>query len=65
MSELGHSRRFELGPATSGLLRGADILGGSRHVPKVPEPEVSAGAASAWRRPGDICQSRVKYNNGV
>jgi hypothetical protein len=40
MSELGHSRRIDRAPFTSGLPRLADILRVSRHVSKVPATEV-------------------------
>src|ERR1700722_2616019 len=36
----GQSRHFDPLPAISGLVRGADILGGKRHVSNVPEEEV-------------------------
>jgi hypothetical protein len=36
MSELGHSRRFDGRPATSGLPRSADIRRVRRHVSNVP-----------------------------
>jgi hypothetical protein len=36
MSEMGHSRRFERPPFTSGLPRQADVFSVHRHVAKVP-----------------------------
>src|SRR6266568_7220895 len=42
MSEVGHSRRFDCPPATSGLPRLADILSVRWHVAKVPGHKVAA-----------------------
>jgi hypothetical protein len=38
---MGQSRHFDRTPLTSGLPRLADILWVSRHVSKVPKPEVA------------------------
>jgi hypothetical protein len=37
----GQKRRFDSLPITSDLARSTDILGGSRHVAKVPEADVT------------------------
>jgi hypothetical protein len=42
MSELGQSRHFDRAPLASGLRRLADILKVSRHVSKVPNPDIAA-----------------------
>jgi hypothetical protein len=42
MSELGQKRRFDLLPATSGLLRTTDIIRAGQHVSKVPTGDISA-----------------------
>jgi hypothetical protein len=42
MSEMGHSRRFDRPPVTSGLPRLADILSVRWHVSKVPRHEIAA-----------------------
>ena len=47
MSEMGQKRRFEPGPATSGLTRLADIFSVRRHVSEVPLAEVSGTCASS------------------
>jgi hypothetical protein len=39
---LGHSRRFDFPPMTSGLPRRTDILKFRRHVSKVPYPDIRA-----------------------
>ena len=61
---LGHSRRSDRAPFTSGLPRLADILWVGRHVSNVPEPEVRlaysiTSAARAQRR-----QDRESENLG-
>jgi len=42
MTGLGHSRRIERAPFTSGLPRLADILRVGRHVSKVPTSDMAA-----------------------
>ncbi|MDB5605880.1 MAG: hypothetical protein JWP25_2780 [Bradyrhizobium sp.] len=37
---MGHSRRFDGAPVTSGLRRLADILRAGRHVAKVPIDDI-------------------------
>jgi hypothetical protein len=41
MSEMGHSRRIDRAPFTSGLPRLADILRVGRHVSKVPKADIA------------------------
>ena len=42
MSEVGQTRRFDGGPATSGLPPSTDIARPARHVSKVPNPDIAA-----------------------
>ena len=45
MSELGHSRHFDRGPATSDLPPGTDIVSPGRHVSNLPKTELAGMAA--------------------
>jgi hypothetical protein len=42
MTALGHKRRFDRQPLTSGVPRSTDIPGRSRHVAKVPRRDICA-----------------------
>jgi hypothetical protein len=43
MSAVGHSRRFDCRPATSGLPSETDIVSGDRHVSNVPSADIAPG----------------------
>jgi hypothetical protein len=47
---MGHSRRFDRPPTTSGLPRLADVLNGIWHVSKVPTAEVDGPIRSTRQR---------------
>jgi hypothetical protein len=51
ISQMGQSRHFDRGSATSGLPLGTDIVRPPRHVGEVPQPNSCNAANSTLTRP--------------
>jgi hypothetical protein len=62
MSELGHSRHSDCVPITSGLPPEADIFSVSRHVLKVPGPDI-LGKMLPPQGIGHVAQSLDSVNS--